>query len=519
MSGRPELVNIIEGIARERGIDKEILFESLEVAMEAAARKKYIDAEEVEVSIDRMTGSIRGVRDGKLIDAATLGRIAAQTAKQVMMQKFREAEQDRIFNEFYERKGTMVTGTIQRFEGENIIIDINKADAILPRHERVRTESYNVGDRIRSVIADVRKVGHRVRIVLSRTHPDLVRRLFELEIPEISEHVIEVKGIAREAGFRTKLAVVSYDSKVDCVGACVGIRGSRIRNIIDELNGEKIDIIRWNDSPELLIMNSLKPAEILSITLDDETTEAVVTVAEDQLSLAIGKRGQNVRLAARLTGWDVRIVSPGAEKLSDDGSSKNKTENMSDEERRVLDQLRGEESSPTTTSEAKPKVEAADSDADPLLEMARRTMTPAAGAAGLAGLLGDDNDADTEASPPAEETAPATAEDDVEATPAGDDEADSEANATSDGETGDDAGAPAAVDTEEAPVEAAETEPATIDEAANDDDLETVEVADGEAEAVEAPTTDEELPDEPQAASDTEETNETTDDDSEPEKE
>ena len=303
MSGGPELVKILESMAREKAIDPEVLFEGLEVAMIAAARKKYDEAEDVEVTIDRLTGELQGHQDGLAIDTTLLGRIAAQTAKQVMIQKIREAEQDVIFEEFIVRKTTLVSATIQRFEGENVICEINKTESILPRHERVRTETYHVGDRIRTVISDVKKVGHRVRIVLSRTHPDLIRRLFELEIPEIADHIIEIKCLAREPGFRTKLAVVSYDSKVDCVGACVGIRGSRIRNIIDELNGEKIDIIRWNDSPEVLIMNALKPAEIMSITLDDDTHEAVVQVAEDQLSLAIGKRGQNVRLAARLTGW------------------------------------------------------------------------------------------------------------------------------------------------------------------------------------------------------------------------
>lgn len=363
MAGSPEVVRLIDSIAREKDIDKEVLFESLEVAMIAAARKKYDQAIELDITIDRESGEIRGAQDGIAIDTTDLGRIAAQTAKHVMMQKIREAEQDVIFQEFVGKKGSLVTGTIQRFEGENVLIDINKAEAIMPRHERVRTETYHVGDRLRVVIADVKKVGHRVRIVMSRTHPDLIRRLFELEIPEIAEHVIEIKSIAREPGFRTKLAVVSYDTKVDCVGACVGIRGSRIRNIIDELNGEKIDIIRWNDSPEVLIMNALKPAEIQSITLDDATREASVTVAEDQLSLAIGKRGQNVRLAARLTGWDVNIVGAGGHSSSQ-GGGESKTEGMSEAEQRVLLELRGGD--PSAASPVR--------DEDPLLKMARQAM-------------------------------------------------------------------------------------------------------------------------------------------------
>ena len=311
MSGGPELISIINSIALEKDIDPEILYESIEAAMIAAARRKYEEALELDVVIDRTNGAIVGTYDGKPMDTATLGRIAAQTAKQVLVQKIREVEQDNKFDEFEARKGELLSGTVQRFEGENVIVDLNKSEALLPRHERVRTETFHVGDRIRVALADVRRVGHRVRLIVSRTHPDLVRRLFELEIPEIGEHIIEIKAIAREAGFRTKLAVVSYDTKVDCVGACVGIRGSRIRNIIDELNGEKIDIIRWSESPEVLIMNALKPAEIQSIELNDETNEAVVTVEEDMMSLAIGKRGQNVRLAARLTGWDVNILGAG----------------------------------------------------------------------------------------------------------------------------------------------------------------------------------------------------------------
>lgn len=378
MSGGPELVKIVSAMAKEKGIDTSIVFESLEIAMMAAARRRYEDAEEIEISVDRLDGQFTGYVDEDPIEdgvLASLGRIAAQTFKQVMIQRLREAEQDVVFEEFESRIGELVVGTIQRFEGENVIIDINNSEAIMPRHERVRTETYHVGDRVRCVIFDVRRVGHRVRIVLSRTHPDLIQRLFELEIPEIADHIIEVKGLAREAGFRTKLAVVSYDSKVDCVGACVGIRGSRIRNIIDELNGEKIDIIRWSESPEVLIMNSLKPAEIQSITLDDETGEALVQVAEDQLSLAIGKRGQNVRLAARLTGWDVNIQGEGVDKLSGGGAA---GASLNEAEQRILEQLKtgAELEGPPTTAPAKPaSVEPkTESESDPLLAMARQQM-------------------------------------------------------------------------------------------------------------------------------------------------
>ena len=393
MNGSPEVVRLIDSIARDKEIDKEVLFESLEVAMIAAARKKYDQAIELDIVIDRETGEIRGHQDGLPIDTGTLGRIAAQTAKHVMMQKIREAEQDVIFQEFAEKKGQLVTGTIQRFEGENIIFDLLRSEAIMPRHERVKTETYHPADRVRVVIADVKKVGHRVRIVLSRTHPDLVRRLFELEIPEIAEHIIEIKAVAREPGFRTKLAVVSYDTKVDCVGACVGIRGSRIRNIIDELNGEKIDIIRWSDSPEVLIMNALKPAEIQSITLDDATREAAVVVAEDQLSLAIGKRGQNVRLAARLTGWDVNIVGAGGTR-PDSRSSEAKAP-PSEAEQRALAILRGE-----TVPEPSPDA------VDPLVALARQAAVEEPSATPTARVLfRDDLEPVPGADPAAEDTA------------------------------------------------------------------------------------------------------------------
>lgn len=309
VAGGPELLSLVEMIQRERDIDPEVVFSSLELAIETAIRKKYPDAELLQVLVDRGTGQISAYRDGVLINAAELGRIAAQTARQVITQKIREAEQDSIIQEYDARQGELVSGTIQRFERDDVIVQLPKGEGILPRSERVRGENPRVGDRIRATVLDVRRVGNRVRVVLSRTHPDLIRRLFELEVPEIMEGIIEIKHLSREPGYRTKLAVASYDPKIDCVGACVGVRGSRIRNVIDELGGEKIDIIRWNDSAEVLIMNALKPAEIESITLNEETDEAEVVVAEDQLSLAIGKKGQNVRLAAKLTGWDIKITS------------------------------------------------------------------------------------------------------------------------------------------------------------------------------------------------------------------
>lgn len=309
VTGGPELLRLVQVIQQEKDIDPEVLFTGLELAIETAIRKRFLEADELSVQIDRQSGQIVAYRDGILIEAQELGRIAAQTAKQVIFQKIREAEQDAVINEYADRLRELTSGTIQRFERDDIIVGLAKGEGILPRSERVRGENPRVGDRIRAVVLDVRRIGNRVRVILSRTHPDMIRRLFELEVPEISEGIIEIKHLSREPGYRTKMAVASYDPKIHCVGACVGLRGSRIRNVIDELNGEKIDIIPWDDSAEVLIMNSLKPAEIDSITLDEETGEAEVVVSEDQLSLAIGKKGQNVRLAAKLTGWAINIVS------------------------------------------------------------------------------------------------------------------------------------------------------------------------------------------------------------------
>ncbi len=303
-----ELLRLVDSIHRDKNIDREVLIEGLEQALASAARKVY-GSDEIVVTIDRESGEIKAADGDQPIDPVKLGRIAAQTAKQVMIQKIREAERDVIYGEYDERKGALVTGTVQRFEGGALVVNLGKTEGILPRSEQIPGEVYQPGDRIRVMVLDVQKVGPRVKIVLSRAHPEIVQRLFELEVPEVAERIIEVRGIAREAGQRTKIGVVSLDSKVDCVGACVGVRGSRIKNIVDELNGEKIDIVRWNDSPEVLIMASLKPAEIANIELDPENQRARVIVPEDQLSLAIGKKGQNVRLASKLCGWSLDIVS------------------------------------------------------------------------------------------------------------------------------------------------------------------------------------------------------------------
>jgi N utilization substance protein A len=304
-----ELLRIVDSIHRDKNIDKEIIFQGVEAALLSAAKKHYDEEDEVEVTIDRESGNIHALHNGELIEPEALGRIASQTAKQVMIQKIREAERDALYEEYRQLQGEIVTGVVGRLEGGAVTVNLGKTEGILPRGEQIPGESYHAGERVRATVLDVRKSGTRVRIILSRTHPDFVRRLFELEIPEIAERVIEIKALAREAGYRTKVAVASIDQKVDCVGACVGVRGARIKNIVDELAGERLDIVRWNESLEVLIPNALQPAEVDDVILCRMLGRAIVLVREDQLSLAIGRRGQNVRLASKLCGWDMEIMT------------------------------------------------------------------------------------------------------------------------------------------------------------------------------------------------------------------
>jgi N utilization substance protein A len=309
-----EMLRILDSIARDRNIDKALLISDLEQAMVSAARRYFntLDTEEFTCTLDPLSGQMSLYRHGEVLEMPpeAFGRIAAQTFKQVMIQRFREDERNSIFDEFSKRVGEIVTGTAQRYEGGSLVVTVDRAEAFMPRSEQIPGEQFQPGDRVRCLLLDVRDVGNQVKIVLSRSHPDFIKRLFEVEVPEVSERIIEIKAMAREAGYRTKIAVSSIDSKVDAVGACVGVRGSRIKNIVDELNGEKIDIVRWNESSQILIGNALKPAEVAEISLCFELGRATVVVRDDQLSLAIGKRGQNVRLAARLTGWDVDILTP-----------------------------------------------------------------------------------------------------------------------------------------------------------------------------------------------------------------
>jgi len=310
-----DVLRMIDVIHRDKDIPKEVIFRGLEEALAAGVRKRLGVGEDLVVRIDRQSGEItmEDAEEEYEFDMQELGRIAAQAVKQGLLQRLREAERDVLFEEYETRVGQLVNGVVQRFEGDFLVVNLGKVEAYLGKEDRVRGEVFNPGDRIRAIIVEVRKDGSRVRILVSRTHPDLVRRLFELEVPEIADGIIEIKRVVREPGYRTKMAVLSQDPKIDCIGACVGVRGSRIKAVIDELRGERIDIIKWSDSLETLIMNGLKPATIHldNIYPDVDTHSAVVIVDEDQQSLAIGKKGQNVRLASKLCGWDIDIKTRG----------------------------------------------------------------------------------------------------------------------------------------------------------------------------------------------------------------
>jgi len=300
----PEILRIVDAIHRDKSIDTEIVFEGIEQAILSAARKHFSEEEELVVSVDRVTGEPSLSCDGAQLESDLLGdllgRISAQTAKQVMIQKIREAERDAHYDEFLDLKSQIVSGGVTRVDRGTVIVNLGRVEAILPRSEQIQKETYRVGDRVRAAVLDVRKAGSRVRVILSRTHADFVRRLFEVEIPEINDRVIEVRSIAREAGHRSKVAVSSIDTSVE---------GARIRGIVEELNGERIDIVRWNDSLQILVPNALQPAEVEDVILCPMLGKVLVLVREDQLSLAIGRRGQNVRLASKLVGWDINVMT------------------------------------------------------------------------------------------------------------------------------------------------------------------------------------------------------------------
>ncbi len=305
-----ELLAVLDYIEREKGIKKDILISAVETALVSAAKKALGCNKlqhDITVKLDPQTGDIKVFQAQKKVDSEDFGRIAAQTAKQIIIQKIREAERDVIFNDFNAKIGTVISGSVHRFEKGDIVVDLGKTEAVLPKREQIHKEAYKQGERVRAYILEVRKSGRGPQVVLSRTHPGLVKRMFELEVPEIIEGIVEIKAIAREQVERTKIAVWSKDSKVDSLGACVGMRGSRVKEIVRELHGERIDIVKWNEEPAEFIAAALSPAQINKIKIDKGNKKVDVIVEDDQLSLAIGKKGQNVRLAVKLTGWDIDI--------------------------------------------------------------------------------------------------------------------------------------------------------------------------------------------------------------------
>ena len=307
-----EVLRIVDSIHRDKKIDKEIVFAGIESALVTAARKHYGEDAILEFHIDRETGIIDGACNGEPLSAEELeltGRIDAQTAKQVMIQKIREAERDSLYDQFTMEIDQLVVGIVQKNEGNTTVLALGNVEAILPRGEKIPGENYRINDRVRAVIVEVKKSGTRIKVVLSRIRPMLVRRLFEQEVPEIGDGIIEIKEISREPGYRTKIAVATIDPRIDAKGACVGIRGGRIKNINMELGNERVDVVEWSDDLLVFIPNALQPAEVEEVILCAMLGRAVVLVQPEQRSLAIGRKGQNVRLASKLCGWDIDIMT------------------------------------------------------------------------------------------------------------------------------------------------------------------------------------------------------------------
>ena len=305
-----EFMRLVDAAARERNLDKKVIIDHIERALVQAAEKRFDAVGEFSLTIDRETGEIRAFEDEKPVAMERLGRIVANVAKQVFVQALKESERDMLFDDFVTREHTIASGTVMREERGMVIVSLGgRAEAILPKEEQIPGEVYRPGSVIRAYLLTVGKKGQRVRLVLSRTHANFVRELFKAEIPEVADGLIEVKGIVREPGRRTKIAVATSDPRIDPVGSCVGMRGSRITKVTDELGGEKIDIIPWAEDPAQFIENSLKPARVLRISYDTFRDRARVVVSQDQLPLAIGKAGQNVRLSARLTRYKIDVMS------------------------------------------------------------------------------------------------------------------------------------------------------------------------------------------------------------------
>ena len=344
-AGRIEILQVADTVAREKGIDPDIVIDAMEQAIQHAGKRKYGQEHDIRAEIDRKTGAITLMRYLEVTDEVEneamqisveearernpaaqvgdfisdqlppidFGRIAAQTAKQVIVQKVREAERERQYEEYRDRVGEVVSGLVKRAEYGNVTVDLGRAEAILRRDEGLPRENYRLGDRVRGYIYDVRRELRGPQIFLSRSHPAFMEKLFAHEVPEIYDGIIEIKAVARDPGSRAKIAVISNDSGIDPVGACVGMRGSRVQAVVNELQGEKIDIINWSPDPATFIVNALAPAEVTKVVLDEDTKRIEVVVPDDQLSLAIGRRGQNVRLASQLTGWDIDILTEAEE--------------------------------------------------------------------------------------------------------------------------------------------------------------------------------------------------------------
>ena len=305
-----DLLTILEHIERDRGIDREVLTKAIEYALLSAAKKTIKGKEgDISVEFDQETGNIKVFSHGELIKSEEFGRIAAQTAKQVIIQKIREAERNVIYKEFKDKVGDIVSGTIYRFERSTVVVNLGKTEGFILKKFQVPKEEYEQGQRLRVYVEEVDKTTKGPYIILSRRNPGLVRRLFELEVPEVYEKIVEIKTIAREPGERTKIAVYSHDEKVDSVGACVGVRGSRVKDIVRELQGEKIDIVRWSSDIKEYVKYALSPAEIMEIKVEENKDKILLIIPDDQLSIAIGKHGQNVRLASELVGKELNIKS------------------------------------------------------------------------------------------------------------------------------------------------------------------------------------------------------------------
>jgi N utilization substance protein A len=344
-ANRLELLQIADAVAREKLIDRELVLEAMEDSLGKAARSRYGAEYDIRAFIDRQTGEIAMSRAMEVVEtienhftemplaearlknpeaevgdfiteplpAMDFGRIAAQTAKQVIIQKVRDAERERQYEEFKDRVGEIINGSVKRVEYGNVIVDLSRAEAIIRRDQLIPRETYRVGDRIRAYIRDVRAEARGPQIFMSRTAPEFMAKLFGMEVPEIYDGIIEVKAVARDPGSRAKIGVISHDSSIDPVGACVGMRGSRVQAVVNELQGEKIDIIPWNDDAATFIVNALQPAEVTKVVMDEDSQRIEVVVPDEQLSQAIGRRGQNVRLASQLTGWDIDIMTEAEE--------------------------------------------------------------------------------------------------------------------------------------------------------------------------------------------------------------